>query len=193
VAPARRSMRRPSQLRLGVAGVWRVPVRTLLGAAVFAVATGAVTLLGSIATVFHGQVSGTLLGDAVTVQVRTADVVAAFAMVVLSVVTVADILYLNVRDRMAELAVLSATGWTDAAIGRLIAVEAAVIGLIGSVCGVSTAAVATLALVGGQSLIGVLAVSVLLIATGPMLASIAAVVPIRLLRGRAIAPLLAGE
>lgn len=193
VVAARRSMRRPSQLRLGVAGVWRVPVRTLLGAAVFAVATGAVTLLGSIATVFHGQVSGTLLGDAVTVQVRTADVVAAFAMVVLSVVTVADILYLNVRDRMAELAVLSATGWTDAAIGRLIAVEAAVIGLIGSVCGVSTAAVATLALVGGQSLIGVLAVSVLLIATGPMLASIAAVVPIRLLRGRAIAPLLAGE
>jgi predicted lysophospholipase L1 biosynthesis ABC-type transport system permease subunit len=193
VVAARRSMRRPGPFRLAVSGVWRVPTRAVLGVSALAVAIAASTLMASIATVFQGQVTGTLLGDAVTVQVRTADVVATVAMLVLSTVTVADVLYLNVRDRLAEFAVLSATGWTDAMIARLTAVEAAIIGLLGGVCGVLIGGAAALALAGSEWWGRLLPLAAVLVVAGLALAVIASSAPIRVLRHRPITPLLASE
>lgn len=48
---------------------------------------------------------------------------------------VADVLYLNIRDRAAELAALRATGWSAAALAQLIAYEGVGIDLIGASAG----------------------------------------------------------
>ena len=57
------------------------------------------------------------------------------ATVLLGAAAVADVLYLNIRDRAAELATLRATGWTDAALGRLVGYEGFLLGVLGAVTG----------------------------------------------------------
>ena len=46
-----------------------------------------------------------------------------------------DVLYLNVRERKHELALLRATGWTEALLARLVLLEALGIALLGTVAG----------------------------------------------------------
>jgi hypothetical protein len=57
---------------------------------------------------------GTLLGDAVSVEVHGSDVVAGIATVVLGAAAVGDVVFLNLRERAPEFATLVATGWDDA-------------------------------------------------------------------------------
>ena len=53
----------------------------------------------------------------------------------LAVAAVADALYLNVRERAAELAALCTTGWSDLAVSRLVIYEGVLIELAGAVIG----------------------------------------------------------
>jgi putative ABC transport system permease protein len=59
---------------------------------------------------FRGVIVGSVLGDTISVQVRAVDVIAVATIVLLGV---CDVLYLNLRDRASELAVLRATGWSN--------------------------------------------------------------------------------
>ena len=64
------------------------------------------------------------------------DTVAVAATVLLGALgAVADVLYLNIRDRSAELATLRATGWTAGALARLVAAEGFGIGVLGGLLG----------------------------------------------------------
>lgn len=63
--------------------------------------------LAGISTAFEGEVAGSLLGDAVSVQVRSSDYAAAAVAALLGAAAVADVLYLNVRERAAEYALPS--------------------------------------------------------------------------------------
>ncbi|SCE72025.1 FtsX-like permease family protein [Micromonospora viridifaciens] len=135
VVPARRARHRGTILGLAAANLRRVPGRTLLGAASLAVGICALTLLAAVQWAFRGDVQGSLLGDAVTLSVREVDSVAAVATVLLGLVGVADVLYLNIRDRAAEFATLRATGWDEAALGRLVTYEGLGIGLLGVLIG----------------------------------------------------------
>lgn len=123
----------------------RVPGRTLTGAASLAVAVAAATFMLAVQHLFRGVVVGSLLGDAVTVQVRAPDLIALVAIVVLGAAGVADVLYLAAQEQAAELAVLRAIGWTDAALTRVILGQGAGIGALGALTGALTggAAVAT--------------------------------------------------
>jgi ABC-type antimicrobial peptide transport system permease subunit len=117
---------------------------------------------------------------------------AAVATVLLGAAAVADVLYLNIRDRAAELATLRAVGWSDAALGRLIAYEGLALGLLGAVTG------AGLGLAGAAWLVGALpgtlvAVAVSVAAAGVLVTSVAALVPAALLRRLPTARLLAEE
>ena len=91
--------------------------------------------------------SGDPGGDAVSVQVRGTDYAAAAIAALLGAATVADVLYLNIRDRAAEYALLYATGWHDGAVTRLVLTEAAAMAVAGAVGGaaVGLAAYATFA------------------------------------------------
>jgi FtsX-like permease family len=63
------------------------------------------------------------------------DYVAVAATIALGVMTVADVLFLNIRERAAELATIRALGWPESALGRLVVTEGAALGLCGSLVG----------------------------------------------------------
>ncbi|MFU8876470.1 FtsX-like permease family protein, partial [Micromonospora sp. SL4-19] len=135
---------------------------------------------------------GSLLGDTISLNVRSADTLAAIATVLLGAAAVADVLYLNIRDRAAELATLRATGWTDTALSRLVGYEGLLLGALGSLTG------AGLGLGGAAWLVGELPTTLALVAAVVALAGIvvtclAALVPAALLRRLPIARLLAEE
>lgn len=139
VHPAVRKPRSARSVRsvrgLAVRNLLRVPGRTVLGVVSLAVGVAALTALLAVTTSFRGAVVGSVLGDAVAVQVRTADYVAAVATLVLGGLACADVLYLNLRDRSAEIATLRATGWRERHLTRLIALEGAGLGVLGGVLG----------------------------------------------------------
>ncbi|CAG6391726.1 hypothetical protein NMG29_18415 [Streptomyces cocklensis] len=135
VSAPRRPVRRAGITRLALANLRRVPGRALLGTLALAIGVAALVALAAISTAFDGTVTGTLLGDAVSVQVRGSDYAAAVIAALLGAATVADVLYLNIRDRAAEYALLSATGWPDRAVTRLVLTEAAVMAVAGAVAG----------------------------------------------------------
>jgi putative ABC transport system permease protein len=76
-----------------------------------------------------------VLGNAISVQVRGADFVAVALTIVLAGLSVADVLYLNLRERSAELATLRAVGWSDRQIATVIVLEGLGLGLLGSLAG----------------------------------------------------------
>lgn len=63
------------------------------------------------------------------------DLVAVVATLALGLAAIADVLYLNIRERANEFAVLRSSGWPVAALARLVIFEGATLGLIGSVPG----------------------------------------------------------
>ena len=113
----------------------RVPGRSLLAAAGVALAVAGLTLLSVLTLAFHGAAAGTLLGQAIIVQVHAADYAAAATCAVLGLALAADIHYTATRDRAGEHALLQATGWTDADLTRLGAAETAITAIAGAVTG----------------------------------------------------------
>ncbi|MGI9185769.1 MAG: FtsX-like permease family protein [Solirubrobacteraceae bacterium] len=136
--------------QLALINALRAPGRTILGAASLAVGVCALTLLLAATIAFHNILVGTLLGSAVSVQVRGSDYFAVISIVVLGVGAVADVLYLNLLDRAGELATLRATGWDRSTLMRLVATEGLWIGALGSLTG------AALGLAGAAAFAGAL-------------------------------------
>jgi putative ABC transport system permease protein len=177
---------------LAVVNVLRTPGRSLVGALSLAVGVAALTMLTAVTLAFRGAVVGSLLGNVVAVQVRGADYAAVTATVALGVLAVADVLFLNIRERAAELAAIRAFGWPESALGRLVVTEGAAIGLAGSLAG-AAAGLAVAAEFAGQ-----FPARLLLAATGAVLAGVlitvvAALLPAQLLRRLPTAQLLAEE
>jgi ABC-type lipoprotein release transport system permease subunit len=136
----------------------RVPARSLLATTGLALASATFTVLLAIAVGFRGAVVGSVLGDAVAVEVRGADYAAACATLLLAGIGMANLTYLNIRDRSVELATLLSVGWSARRTQRLLATEGLMLGVIGGGAGaVMGYAVAWL-------LFGTLPVSVLLAA-----------------------------
>ena len=195
VRPAIATPRRAARVRgvgsLAVAGIRRAPGRCVL--AVLALATGVAGfgVLLAVQQTFRGTVVGSVLGDAVAVQVRPADLVAVLTVIALGLLGIADNGYLSVRERAAEFAVLRAVGWTDATLARLIVGEALLLGLAGALLGAVAAGVAVTALAGAPAPI---VLPLLLAASiGPVLAALASIVPVVWLRRLPTARLLAEE
>lgn len=192
VAPARWVRRPRSLFGMALVNVVRTPGRTLLGAGALAIGLTALTLVSAAAYAFRGAIVGSLLGDTVSLNVRGADTLAAVVTVLLGAGAVADVLYLNVRDRAAELSTLRALGWTDTALSRLVGYEGLLIGALGAVAG------AGLGLAGAAWLVGGLPAALILVAAvvafgGVLLTCLAALVPAALLRRLPTARLLAEE
>ncbi|MGC4780918.1 FtsX-like permease family protein [Micromonospora zamorensis] len=136
-------------LRMAVTGTRRVPGRTALAAVSLAIAVAALTFAVAVDLTFKGRIIGTVLGDGVSLTVREIDRVTVVGLVVFSITAVADVLYLGVRERATEFAVLQATGWSDGALVRLVSLEGLVIGMLGGVTGGGVALVAISFFAGG--------------------------------------------
>ncbi|MFC4018212.1 ABC transporter permease [Micromonospora sp. GCM10011542] len=192
VVDTRRVHRSRTIAGMALVNLVRVPGRTLLGAGALAIGVAALTLVGAVGYAFRGAVVGSLLGDTVSLSVRGADTLAAVATVLLGAAAVADVLYLDIRDRATELATLQANGWSDGALGRLVGYQALFLGGLGALTG------AGLGLGGAAWLVGELpaalvTVTALVALAGVLAACLAALVPTGLLRRLPTARLLAEE
>ena len=177
---------------LALLNVARTPGRTLIGVVSLAVGIAALTLLTAVTFAFRGMVVGSLLGDAVAVQVRGVDYIAAGATVALGVLAVADVVFLNITERAAELATIRSFGWRDTALARLVITEGAIIGVAGSLTG-AAAGLAAAAWFAGQLPARLLAIAAAAAAAGIIITAAAALLPAALLRRLPLAHLLAEE
>lgn len=125
----------PGITGLAIANVTRRPARLATGALGLFLGVAAFTIVLGIEVGFQGHVVGTALGRAVSVQVRTVDVVAATLTLLLGAVSVADVMAMNWRERSAEQAVLAATGWHRGTLTRLGITEGLLAGLAGALPG----------------------------------------------------------
>jgi hypothetical protein len=113
----------------------RVPGRALLGALGLAVGACALTVLIAIERAFSGVLAGTVLGDAISVQIRGYDYLAVGLVIGLAALSVGDVLYLNLRERQAELVTLLTLGWQQRHLARIVLAEALMIGVAASAVG----------------------------------------------------------
>ena len=193
VAPGRWGGRARRRIAgLAVANLRRTPGRTLLGTVCLAVGIAGLTVVLAILWAFHGRVTGSLLGDTVSVRVRGVDLVAVVATVVLGVVAVADVLYLNIRDRAAELSALRAMGWSESALGRLVTYEGLGMALMGGGAGAGIGLWAATQFAGGTPR-PVLYAALGCAAASLAVVSLAALVPVALQRRVPMSTLLAEE
>lgn len=195
VRPSAREPRHPVKLHgvlsMALAYLSRTKARAAAGAAALALGVAALTVLIAIEVSFRGTVVATLLGNAVAVQVRTPDIIAGILVAVLGLTSIADVIYLDVRENATHYASLQASGWRDATLLRLVLTQAIAIGLAGALIGgaVGLGLTATLAPPGGPAL--ATAGGVVVAAT--MLAALTAVAPATRLRRLQTARLLAQE
>jgi putative ABC transport system permease protein len=177
---------------LAAVNVLRTPGRAAVGAVSLAVGVTALTILAAVTFAFRGVVVGTLLGNAVAVQVRGVDYVAVTATIALGVLAVADVVFLNIRERAPELATIRALGWREATLSRLVITEGAIIGLAGSLLGAVLGLIAAAQFAG--QLPGMLfLIAVAAVAGGLLVTTTAAVLPAQALRRLPAAQLLAEE
>ena len=178
-------------LPLALVNLLRTPVRTLVGAAGLAVGVAALTVLLAIERAFQGTLVDTLLGNAISIQVRGADLVAVILTIVLAGLSVADVLFLNLRDRAAEIATLRTVGWGETHLATVIALEGVGLGILGGIAGVVVGM-----LVG--SMIGVpvsslLPAALIAAAGGVAVAAVASLLPLSRLRVSTPPSVLAAE
>jgi putative ABC transport system permease protein len=192
VLPARRAHHPGGVTGLAVLNVARTPGRTLVGMISLAVGVAALTLLVAITIAFRGVVVGSLLGDAVAVQIRGVDYVAVIATVLLGLLAVADVVFLNIRERAAELATIRNFGWPERTLTRMVVTEGAVIGAAGALTG-AAAGLAAAAAFTGQLTYRLVAAAVVAAAVGVLLTAAAAIPPAQLLRRLPAAQLLAED
>src|SRR5580693_9699459 len=177
---------------LAATNVLRTPGRALIGAVSLAVGITALTMLAALSLAFRGVVVGSLLGDAVAVQVRGVDYIAVTATVVLGVLAVADVVFLNITERSAELAAIRSFGWRDTTLARLVITEGAIIGIIGSLAGAGIGLGAA-AWFAGQLPARLLAIAALAAVAGIGATAATPLLPAALLRRLPAAHLLAEE
>jgi putative ABC transport system permease protein len=177
---------------LAAVNVLRTPGRAAVGAVSLAVGVTALTILAAVTFAFRGVVVGSLLGNAVAVQVRGVDYVAVTATVALGILAVADVVFLNIRERAPELATIRAFGWRETALSRLVITEGAVIGLAGSLAG-AVLGLAAAAVFAGQLPATLYLIAAAAVAGGLLVTIAAAVLPAQALRRLPAAQLLAEE
>lgn len=187
----RRAHRPGGIIAMASVNVMRVPGRTFIGLASLAVGIAALTVLAAVSFAFQGVVVGSLLGDAAAVQARGVDYVAIGVTVALGVLTVADVMFLNIRERAAELATFRSFGWRETTLIRLVTVEGIMIGLVGSLTGAALGLLAA-SWFAGQLPGRLIALGALLAAGGMLLTAAVAPLPAGMLR-RLPAALLAEE
>jgi putative ABC transport system permease protein len=163
-------------LSLAVANVRRVPGRSSVAAAGLFIASAALTLLLAINQAFRGDLVGTLLGQAISVQVRGLDFLVVGVIVLLAALSLADVIYLNLRERAAEIVTLRTVGWSDRHLAQMIATEAVILGLLGTIPGSLLGLLIGLQL--GVPALAVLLASAISILGGLLVSLLAALLPL---------------
>ncbi len=126
--------RRPPNGLIGVAwlemrGQWRA--EAALGAAAIALGAAILGVVVLISVAFRGQLDTTVLGTYLAGQVRPFHVVLAGLTLVVGAIAAAEVVTLSYLERRAHLGALRALGWPAWAVVRLLATQAAILGVAG--------------------------------------------------------------
>jgi putative ABC transport system permease protein len=196
LAPAARSPRRRglpvrSITGLALTAVARTPGRCALAGAALATGVAGLAVLLAAQVSFSGSIGDSALAGLVTASTRGTDLASALLAVGLGAASVADVTYLNLRERAGELAALAATGWGSAQLGRLLGTEALVTAFVGSVTGAAAGLAAAGYAFGMSGLVVVGAVAAAAGGTVVALAGTAGVLAIA--ARRSLAPVLAAD
>jgi ABC-type antimicrobial peptide transport system permease subunit len=84
----------------------------------------------------HQALRGTLLGDFVLLQTAVPQIAGCVIAILLTFLSVADLLLLHVKERQQEIGLLQAIGWRPAWIQRLFVQEGLILALLGTIPGV---------------------------------------------------------
>jgi ABC-type antimicrobial peptide transport system permease subunit len=160
---------------------------SILGAAT---ATAAIGTLRTIQDDFASRAVGTVLGNAITVQVRTPDLAAAGLTALLAGIGIHHVVATEARERRTELGTLAALGWRPRTITRLLATQALLATALGVVIGAAVVVLITHGAFGASvpaalrasSLAGAMTLAITALATVPALVRVRRRVPARLLR-----------
>ena len=169
-----------------------LPGRAALGALAVALAVASAVGLTTVVRAFDGVAVGSFLGDAVALQVRGPDIVAAAVLAILGLTAVVTVLLLAVAEDAPSFAALQATGWTDRSLSGTLLTQAGVIGLTGAVPGAFLALASTTLFIGPLT-VNILGLSVLIVLIAVAASAAAALFPALLLRRLPTARILAGE
>ncbi len=160
---------------LAFVNLTRLPIRSMLGGLGLALGVAALTILVAIERAFQGSLVSTLLGNAISLQVRDADFVAIGLTIGLAALSAADVLYLSLRERSAEFATLSSFGWSRRQIRLLVLLEAGLLGAIAALTGAAVGIILGAIMLGVP--VGSLALAALIGAAGAIVAALLASVP----------------
>lgn len=170
----------------------RLPGRTLIGAAGLMLGVAALSILVAIERSFQGTLVGTVLGSAVSLQVRGTDFVALGLTLALAGLSAGDVLYLNLRERQAEIVTLRTVGWSDAETRRLVAIEALLLAVGASAAGAAFGVLVG-ALVLGVAVTTLLIASAIAAAAAALAASVSSLLPLVRIRSLSAPEILAAE
>jgi putative ABC transport system permease protein len=190
-APRRGGRRVRTVTGLAITGVVRTPGRSAVAAIALAVGVAGLTVLLAAHVSFATSIGDSELADLVNGSTRGTDLVSALLTIALSAGGVADLTYLNLRERSGELAALAAAGWGRRQLGRLLTSEAVLTAGTGSVAGAAIGL--TVAGVAFGLTLPLLATAALA-AAGGTAATLAAVLTVLLFTsGRPLAAVLAAD
>lgn len=181
VSDARRGIRCRHLVTMALMNLRRVPGRTLLGAAGLFIGVGALTVLIAINLAFQGVLVDTVMGQFISLQIRGVDVFTIALTITLGGLAVADVLYLNVKERAAEFVTLRTVGWYDRDTVTLVAAEGVAMGAIGSLAG-ALAGASISSLFHGVSLLSIALGASISAAAGIVSAALASLLPLSHLR-----------
>jgi hypothetical protein len=162
---------------MALVALTRTPGRSALAAGALAVGVAGLAVLLAAQASFQQSIGDSVLAGLVTASTRGADFASAVLAVGLGAATVADITYLNLRERAAELAALAATGWGRPELSRLLATESCAVAILGSALGAAVGLIAATYAFGLSGLVVVGAIAAMctgaaaaLLGTGAVLA-----------------------
>jgi ABC-type antimicrobial peptide transport system permease subunit len=122
-------------LGMALANTVRIPARTLIAITGLVFGVAALTVLIALNRALQGTLVGTLMGHFISSQIRGVDFLSVLLVIALGGLSVADILFLNLSERSAELVTLRTVGWRDQHLRALIGLEGIATGALGCLIG----------------------------------------------------------
>jgi putative ABC transport system permease protein len=174
---------------LALTGIVRTPGRSAVAATGLAVGVAGLTVLLAAHVSFATSIGDSELAGLVNGSTRGTDLVSVLLTIALSAADLANLTYLNLRERAGELAALAASGWGRRQLTRLLASEAVVTAVTGAAAGAATGlviagiafgltlpvlATAAIAAAGGTAVTLAAVITVLLFTSGRPLAAVLA-------------------
>jgi hypothetical protein len=129
----------PAIWNMALHNLMRSRFRTIIALGSLFLSAALVTVMIGGLLVFRQSLQGTLLGNAVLLQTAVPQLASAICAILLTFVSVAELLLLQVRERQKEIVLLQAVGWRVKVVQRLFVQEGLMLAFTGAVPGVVVA------------------------------------------------------